>query len=70
MLSANMIEKGQDSKKKRSRLSRLGQRPSGRMTEVDSPSKAPSKLIYALPPGLADEPPKETLEEFRELIKK
>ncbi|GMN67344.1 hypothetical protein TIFTF001_039341 [Ficus carica] len=53
-------------KKKRARLSRLGQRPSGRMTEVGSPSKAPSKLIYALPPGLADEPTKETLEEFRD----
>ncbi|GMN48652.1 hypothetical protein TIFTF001_017819 [Ficus carica] len=57
-------------KKKRARLSRLGQRPSGRMTEVGSPSKTPSKLIYALPPGLADEPPKETLEEFREWINK
>ncbi|GMN59508.1 hypothetical protein TIFTF001_028602 [Ficus carica] len=57
-------------KKKRARLSRLGQRPSGRMTEVGSPSKAPSKLIYALPPGLADEPPKETLEEFKEWINK
>ncbi|GMN22377.1 hypothetical protein TIFTF001_045644 [Ficus carica] len=34
-------------KKKRARLLRLGQRPSGRMTEVRSPSKAPSKLIYA-----------------------
>ncbi|GMN34241.1 hypothetical protein TIFTF001_046787 [Ficus carica] len=56
--------------KKRARLSRLGQRPSGRMTEVGSPLKAPSKLIYALPPGLADEPPKETLKEFREWIKK
>ncbi|GMN59376.1 hypothetical protein TIFTF001_028466 [Ficus carica] len=51
--------------KKRVRLSRLGQRPSSRMTEVGSPSKAPSKLIYAFPLGLADEPPKETLEECR-----
>ncbi|GMN69282.1 hypothetical protein TIFTF001_038329 [Ficus carica] len=57
-------------KKKRARLSRLGQRLSSRMTEVGSPSKAPSKLIYALPPGLADEPPKETLDEFREWINK
>ncbi|GMN51336.1 hypothetical protein TIFTF001_020500 [Ficus carica] len=57
-------------KKKIARLSRLGQRPSGRMTEVGFPSKAPSKLIYALPPGLADEPPKEMLEKFREWIKK
>ncbi|GMN47891.1 hypothetical protein TIFTF001_017056 [Ficus carica] len=40
------------------------------MTEVGSPSKAPSKLIYALPPSLIDEPPKETLEEFKEWIKK
>ncbi|GMN63994.1 hypothetical protein TIFTF001_033050 [Ficus carica] len=52
-------------KKKWARLSRLGQRPSGRMTEVGSPSKAPSKLIYAFPPGLTDEPPKETLEDKR-----
>ncbi|GMN54038.1 hypothetical protein TIFTF001_023169 [Ficus carica] len=51
-------EKNKIPKKKRARLSRLGQRPSGRMTEVGSPSKALSKLIYALPPGLADEPPK------------
>ncbi|GMN45108.1 hypothetical protein TIFTF001_014304 [Ficus carica] len=57
-------------KKKRARLSRLDQRPSRPMTEVGSPSKAPSKLIYALPLGPADEPPKETLEEFREWIKK
>ncbi|GMN39675.1 hypothetical protein TIFTF001_008907 [Ficus carica] len=47
-------------KKKRARLSRLGQRPSGRMTEVGSLSKAPNKLIYALPPGHAYESPKET----------
>ncbi|GMN67802.1 hypothetical protein TIFTF001_036858 [Ficus carica] len=57
-------------KKKRARLSRLGQRPSGSMTYVGSPSKAPSKLIYSLPPSLADEPPKETLEEFREWFPK
>ncbi|GMN22303.1 hypothetical protein TIFTF001_045633 [Ficus carica] len=56
-------------KKKRARLSRLGQRPSGQLTEVGSPSKAPTKLIYALPPGLADEPLKDRLEEFREWIK-
>ena len=35
-----------------------------------SPSKAPPKLIHALPPGLADEPPKEILEEFREWFPK
>ncbi|GMN69854.1 hypothetical protein TIFTF001_038898 [Ficus carica] len=57
-------------KQKRSRLSRLGQRRSRPMTEVGSPSHALSKLIYALPPGLADEPPKEKLEEFREWINK
>ncbi|GMN71825.1 hypothetical protein TIFTF001_052733 [Ficus carica] len=57
-------------KKKRARLSRLGQRPSGSITHVGSPSKAPSKLIYALPPGLDDEPPKEILEEFREWFPK
>ncbi|GMN25231.1 hypothetical protein TIFTF001_043871 [Ficus carica] len=57
-------------KKKRARLSRLGQQRSGPMTEVGSPSHAPSKLIYALPPGLADELPKEKLEEFREWINK
>ncbi|GMN31346.1 hypothetical protein TIFTF001_050733 [Ficus carica] len=57
-------------KKKRARLSRLGQRRSGPMTEVGSPSHAPSKLIYALPLGLADEPPKEKLEELKEWIKK
>ncbi|GMN20331.1 hypothetical protein TIFTF001_050022, partial [Ficus carica] len=55
-------------KKKRARLSRLGQRPSGSITHVGSPSKAPNKLIYALPPGLDDEPPKEILEEFRRYI--
>ncbi|GMN49606.1 hypothetical protein TIFTF001_018764 [Ficus carica] len=53
-------------KKKRARLSRLGQRPARPMAEVGSPSKAPSKLPYALPPGLADEPPKKKLEDFRE----
>ncbi|GMN53222.1 hypothetical protein TIFTF001_022358 [Ficus carica] len=57
-------------KKKRVRLSRLGQRWSGPMTKVGSPSNAPSKFIYALPPSLTDEPPKEKLEEFREWIKK
>ncbi|GMN59608.1 hypothetical protein TIFTF001_028707 [Ficus carica] len=55
-------------KQKRSRLSRLGQRRSGPMTEVGSPSHASSKLIYALPLGLADEPPKDKLDEFREWI--
>ncbi|GMN70094.1 hypothetical protein TIFTF001_039139 [Ficus carica] len=57
-------------KKKRARLSRLGQRPSIPMTDVGSPSKAPSKLIYVIPPGLADKPPQEMLEEFSEWIKK
>ncbi|GMN58272.1 hypothetical protein TIFTF001_027352 [Ficus carica] len=52
-------------KKKRVRLSRLGQRPSSSMPHDGSPSKAPNTLIHALPPGLADEPPKEILEEFR-----
>ncbi|GMN60031.1 hypothetical protein TIFTF001_029125 [Ficus carica] len=52
-------------KKKRVRLSRLGQRPSSSMPHAGSPSKAPNTLIHALPPGLADEPPKEILEEFR-----
>ncbi|GMN47435.1 hypothetical protein TIFTF001_016612 [Ficus carica] len=40
------------------------------MTEVGSPSHAPSKLIYAIPPSLADESPKEKLEEFWEWINK
>ncbi|GMN64416.1 hypothetical protein TIFTF001_033487 [Ficus carica] len=57
-------------KQKRFRLLRLGQRRFGPKTEVASPSHAPSKLIYALPPGLANEPPKEKLEEFREWINK
>ncbi|GMN36332.1 hypothetical protein TIFTF001_042417 [Ficus carica] len=52
-------------KKKRARLSRLGQWPSSSMPHDGSPSKAPNTLIHALPPGLADEPPKEILEEFR-----
>ncbi|GMN48471.1 hypothetical protein TIFTF001_017646 [Ficus carica] len=53
-------------KQKRSRLSRLGQQRSGPMIEVGSPSHALTKLNYALPPGLSNEPPKEKLEEFRE----
>ncbi|GMN69088.1 hypothetical protein TIFTF001_038137 [Ficus carica] len=57
-------------KKKRARLSRLGQRRSRPMTEVGSPLHAPSKLIYAFLTGLTDEPPKEKLEEFREWINK
>ncbi|GMN63449.1 hypothetical protein TIFTF001_032523 [Ficus carica] len=48
-------------KKKRVRLSRLGQRPSSSMPHDGSLSKAPNTLIHALPPGLADEPPKEIL---------
>ncbi|GMN59370.1 hypothetical protein TIFTF001_028442 [Ficus carica] len=38
--------------------------------EIIREQDAPSKLIYAIPPGLVDEPPQETLEEFREWIKK
>ncbi|GMN21723.1 hypothetical protein TIFTF001_040096 [Ficus carica] len=38
---------------------------SSSMPHDGSPSKAPNTLIHALPPGLADEPPKEILEEFR-----
>ncbi|GMN70403.1 hypothetical protein TIFTF001_039451 [Ficus carica] len=56
-------------KKKRARLSSLRQRLSGRTTDIGSPSKAPTNLIYALPPCLADQPPEQTLEEFREWIK-
>ncbi|GMN70424.1 hypothetical protein TIFTF001_039464 [Ficus carica] len=56
-------------KKKRARLSSLRQRPSSRTTDIGSPSKAPTNLIYALPPCLADQPPEQTLEEFREWIK-
>ncbi|GMN33593.1 hypothetical protein TIFTF001_046715 [Ficus carica] len=55
--------------KKRARLSSLRQRPSGRTIDIGSPSKAPTNLIYALPPCLADQPPEQTLEEFREWIK-
>ncbi|GMN37616.1 hypothetical protein TIFTF001_042659 [Ficus carica] len=51
-------------KKKRARLSRLGQRLARPMTDVGSPSTALTKQPNALPPGLANEPPKETLEEF------
>ncbi|GMN66379.1 hypothetical protein TIFTF001_035442 [Ficus carica] len=40
------------------------------MTDVVSPSKPPSKLLYALPPGLTDEPLKDVLEEFRKWFKK
>ncbi|GMN33033.1 hypothetical protein TIFTF001_046660 [Ficus carica] len=57
-------------KKKRVRLSRLGQQPSSSMPHDGSPSKALNTLIHALPPGLADEPPKEILEEFREWFPK
>ncbi|GMN69304.1 hypothetical protein TIFTF001_038356 [Ficus carica] len=56
-------------KKKRARLSSLRQRPSGRTTDIGSLSKAPTNLIYALPPCLADQPPEQTLEEFMEWIK-
>ncbi|GMN45098.1 hypothetical protein TIFTF001_014288 [Ficus carica] len=54
----------------RTRLLRLGQLPARRMTDVGSPSTAPTKQPNPLPPGLADEPPQETLEEFRKWIKK
>ncbi|GMN67357.1 hypothetical protein TIFTF001_036418 [Ficus carica] len=57
-------------KKKRARLSRLGQRLARPMTDVGSPSIAPTKQPNPLSPGLADEPPQETLEEFKEWIKK
>ncbi|GMN18812.1 hypothetical protein TIFTF001_045068 [Ficus carica] len=67
-----VVEPGNDEsgdvipKKKRTRLSRLGQCPARPMTDVGSPSIAPTKQPNALPPGLADEPPKKTLEEFRD----
>ncbi|GMN61111.1 hypothetical protein TIFTF001_030198 [Ficus carica] len=64
--AANEESIGDIHKKKRATLSRLGQRRSGPMTEVGSPSHASSKLIYALSSGLADEPPKEKLKEFSE----
>ena len=57
-------------KKKRARLSRIGQRPSGTITDVASPSKPPTNLLTPLPPGLADEPSKEKLEEFKEWFPK
>ena len=37
--------------------------------EIGSPVPLPSKIIGALPPGLADERPVELLEEFRAWIK-
>ncbi|GMN55712.1 hypothetical protein TIFTF001_024830 [Ficus carica] len=40
------------------------------MTHDGSSLKAPNKLIHALPLGLADEPPKDTLEEFKEWFPK
>ncbi|GMN21260.1 hypothetical protein TIFTF001_050111 [Ficus carica] len=57
-------------KKKRARLSRLGQRPTRSRTQVGSPVHEPSKIICALPRGLADKPPVDTLKEFREWINK
>ncbi|GMN58101.1 hypothetical protein TIFTF001_027208 [Ficus carica] len=56
--------------KKRARLLRLGQRPTGSRTEVSSPAHEPSQSICALPPSLADEPPALMLKEFREWINK
>ncbi|GMN58465.1 hypothetical protein TIFTF001_027553 [Ficus carica] len=57
-------------KKKRARLSRLGQWPTGSRTEVGSPAREPSQSIFALPPSLVDEPPALMLKEFREWINK
>ncbi|GMN71007.1 hypothetical protein TIFTF001_053336, partial [Ficus carica] len=57
-------------KKKRARLSRLGQRPTGSKTDIGSPVRKPSQSICALPLSLADEPPALMLEEFREWINK
>ncbi|GMN23400.1 hypothetical protein TIFTF001_045768 [Ficus carica] len=70
--SSNVVETSGDviPKKKRARLSRLGQRSARPMIDVGSPSTTPPKQLNALPRGLNDEPPKETLEEFREWIKK
>ncbi|GMN27798.1 hypothetical protein TIFTF001_041080 [Ficus carica] len=66
--SSDVVETSGDviPKKKRARLSRLGHRPARPMIDVGSPSTAPLKQLNALPQGLDDEPPKETLEEFRE----
>ncbi|GMN47409.1 hypothetical protein TIFTF001_016585 [Ficus carica] len=70
--SSDVVETSSDviPKKKRARLSRLGHRPARPMIDVGSPSTGPPKQINALPRGLDDEPPEETLEEFREWIKK
>ncbi|GMN48444.1 hypothetical protein TIFTF001_017613 [Ficus carica] len=70
--SSDVVETSGDviPKKKRARLSRLGQCLARLMIDVGSPSTAPPKQLNALPRGLDDEPPKETLEEFREWIKK
>ncbi|GMN70236.1 hypothetical protein TIFTF001_039280 [Ficus carica] len=70
--SSDVVETSGDviPKKKRARLSRLGHHPARPMIDVGSPSTAPLKQLNALPRGLDDEPPKETLEEFREWIKK
>ncbi|GMN70645.1 hypothetical protein TIFTF001_039686 [Ficus carica] len=57
-------------KKKRARLSRLGQRPAKRVTDVGSSSTSLTQQPNALPPGLVEEPPQETLEEFREWLRK
>ncbi|GMN68129.1 hypothetical protein TIFTF001_037203 [Ficus carica] len=57
-------------KKKRARLSRLGQRPAKRVTDVGPSSTSLTQQPNALPPGLADEPPEETLEEFRKWLRK
>ncbi|GMN59529.1 hypothetical protein TIFTF001_028618 [Ficus carica] len=67
--SSDVVETSGDVKKK-ARLSRLGHRLARPMIDVGSPSTAPLKQLNALPRGLDDEPPKETLEEFREWIKK
>ncbi|GMN22436.1 hypothetical protein TIFTF001_040255 [Ficus carica] len=70
--SSDVVETSGDviPKNKRARLSRLGQRPARPMIDVGSPSMAPPKQLNTLPRSLDDEPPKETLKEFREWIKK
>ncbi|GMN46945.1 hypothetical protein TIFTF001_016119 [Ficus carica] len=57
-------------KQKRSKLSRFGEERSGPVVEIGSPAHAPTKVNYALPRGLSDEPPRKKLEEFKEWIKK
>ncbi|GMN46263.1 hypothetical protein TIFTF001_015443 [Ficus carica] len=63
-------EKVEIPKKKRARLLRLGQRPAKRVTDVGSSFTSLTQQPNAFLPGLADEPPEETLEEFREWLRK